>query len=719
MKSLFWVYIAFPVFVVFIITFTSLYECAGRISIPPARTNYDSVVVYFSFEKFKRNDILEDESGKNHHGKMNGAIEITDSRRGKAARFADLSFIELTNVIPPQRIPREEMTVCAWVNCTNTGDIHEIFNVETSTGTSIFRLELRNEGYYRWVVRTRSGETILDMRAGIVAWDTWVHVAGAYSATRKYGTLYINGFETARENIAGQTLTGDWTKGVRIGLTVNNDRPFTGFMDDFAIWNKALTADEIKRAMVSGPTAEKEAPVRPLEKTGSKPFTMIKGKVTFFGQRDFVGTKVQVVELKKKVLTNLNGDFSMQVPEGNYTLKITRDGFREKEIRVKAIGESTTELAPIRLTSQKASVRPKPDDSIFVGGNPFAVPKVHIVKFYFSGDAISTLRKQNDMNAPRTDVHGKMVINDEVFENVAVHIRGGLGSFRPIYDKPGLRVDLSKFVPSQKYHGLKELSFHNSVQDASYICEYIGYYMWRLAGIPAPDVTWAKVYINDKYKGLYYIKEVVNKDFLKRWFYNPNGNLYKAKTGPISDFNSGPAAWGLQTNKTKGDTSELAQVANVVSRTPSPQLMDVIWDYVDMDNYITNWAMEILTNHWDGYVQQSWNNNLYIYHDAISGKFYLIPHGVDQLFQGMGGPQLNTPVARTLYQNASFRKMLKAKRLEILQTVWDAEKLCAKIDEVRNVLRRDARNEINAGEGKVQEIKNHLRILPEVARNWP
>jgi len=40
--------------------------------------------------------------------------------------------------------------------------------------------------------------------------------------------------------------------GARVGLTIDDARPFSGRMDDLIVWNKALTADEIKSAMEHG-----------------------------------------------------------------------------------------------------------------------------------------------------------------------------------------------------------------------------------------------------------------------------------------------------------------------------------------------------------------------------------------------------------------------------------------------------------------------------------
>lgn len=210
------------------------------------------VVVYYSFDRVE-GESLVDESGKGHDGKINGTITFVEGKRGQAAKFEPGAFIDLGVNFPSQDIPTEEITICAWVKCASGTD-HEIFNARGSDGTWIFHPEVRGEGNYRWLVRTSGMRTIFEIKAGKVEWDKWVHFAAVYSAKEKYGALYINGEEIDRKETAADPMMQDWGQGARIGLTVDYARPFTGLMDDFIIWNKALTPEEIRKIMADGPT---------------------------------------------------------------------------------------------------------------------------------------------------------------------------------------------------------------------------------------------------------------------------------------------------------------------------------------------------------------------------------------------------------------------------------------------------------------------------------
>jgi hypothetical protein len=211
------------------------------------------LVIYYDYEDFQGGFVI-DKSGHGHDGKINGNITQVPGKRGMAAKFESGSFLDLDGPnFPAEDIPEEEMSVCAWVKCQNTGGHHAIFNVRGGDGTWIIHPELRNNGQFRWLLRTKGGSTIFDIRAGTVEWDTWLHYAGVYSSIEGYAALYINGQEIIKQNVSKLKLMRDWTQGARVGYNIDNARPFTGLMDDLCIWSKALKPDEIKNLMENGP----------------------------------------------------------------------------------------------------------------------------------------------------------------------------------------------------------------------------------------------------------------------------------------------------------------------------------------------------------------------------------------------------------------------------------------------------------------------------------
>ena len=114
---------------------------------------------------------------------------------------------------------------------------------------------------------------------------------------------------------------------------------------------------------------------------------------------------------------------------------------------------------------------------------------------------------------------------------VGLHIKGRVGSFRPIDDKPALTLSFDKFTPGQRFYGLRKVYLNNSVEDPTYLNEALGSELFRAAGVPAPRVGLAKVELNGRPLGLYVLKEGFAEEFLALYFRDPKGNLYDNDTG--------------------------------------------------------------------------------------------------------------------------------------------------------------------------------------------
>jgi hypothetical protein len=74
---------------------------------------------------------------------------------------------------------------------------------------------------------------------------TWVHIAGTYDGTIGKAKIYVNGdLKNMSVNEYGGFLSRDWNMRVGIG-DHKNFRPVLGFVDEFRIYNYAVTKKEI------------------------------------------------------------------------------------------------------------------------------------------------------------------------------------------------------------------------------------------------------------------------------------------------------------------------------------------------------------------------------------------------------------------------------------------------------------------------------------------
>ena len=209
-----------------------------------------SLSIYYSFDDFT--DVVADLSGKGHDGVVVGDVTANpDGKRNGAAKFATGSYLDLNGPsIPAEDIPTSGITLAAWVKCENTAGHHAIFNARASDSTWVVHPEVRSEGNFRWLLRAAGSVVLFDIRAGAVTWGEWVHFAGTYDKASGKAFLYINGQLIYEQTVVNpQDIAGNWGLGARVGYNIDNARPFTGLMDIFFLFKRALSQNEILKAM--------------------------------------------------------------------------------------------------------------------------------------------------------------------------------------------------------------------------------------------------------------------------------------------------------------------------------------------------------------------------------------------------------------------------------------------------------------------------------------
>lgn len=282
------------------------------------------------------------------------------------------------------------------------------------------------------------------------------------------------------------------------------------------------------------------------------------------------------------------------------------------------------------------------------GGELFTNGPVITIRLEINRTGMDALRRDPRVNVPAIVREG-----GQTYRDVAVHLKGAAGSFRPVDDKPGLMLNFSKLTPNQKFHGLTKIMLNNSVQDPTYLNEKIAGYLYRTAGVPSPRTSHALVELNGRKLGLYVLKEDFNDDFLKRHFGDDSGNLYDIKPGRditeemTLDFGRGP-----------GNREDLRAAAAACQEREAEARWAKLQQTVDMERFLAFMAIETLTAHWDGYCAA--RNNFKIYAQAGTGQLVFFPNDLDQLFGDTGRniyePGANGLVAQTVLRTPAARR---------------------------------------------------------------
>ena len=308
------------------------------------------------------------------------------------------------------------------------------------------------------------------------------------------------------------------------------------------------------------------------------------------------------------------------------------------------------------------------------------------------------------LDSPADDIftwfEATVTVDGEVHTQVGVRKKGFLGSLSKV--KPALKVRFDKFVDGQLLGGaMKRLTLNNAQQDPSLINTCMAYHIFASAGLPAPRCNFATVAVNGENLGLYVHVESMKTAFLERNFSDPSGNLYE---GTVSDFR--PKWRGTlqkKTNEADADWSDIDAVITAL-QDPSPAGLEALADIIDLDRFLTFWAVEVLIGHWDGYAGN--RNNFYVYRE-LDAPFVFIPWGADQVFTSTDGPfddfvsppsvTAHGAIAHRLYRDDAMRAAYVARLKQLLDTVWNEEELLDLADEMAAIVQQHALAKRRAG----------------------
>lgn len=304
------------------------------------------------------------------------------------------------------------------------------------------------------------------------------------------------------------------------------------------------------------------------------------------------------------------------------------------------------------------------------GAELFRDDTVHRLEIRIPASGIEQLRQE-----PRKYVRATIREADAVYENVAIHLKGSTGSFRPIDAKPALTVNFGKFASGQRFHGLQKIHLNNSVEDPSYLNERIGSELFRTANVPAPRVGWALVELNGRSLGLYVLKEGFTPDFLRLHFSDTSGNLYEGTGYDVTESLDRDEGDGPDTQEDRKALAAAVLEADLARRWK--RLEDVL----DLERFMNFMALEVMLGHRDGYCLS--RNNYRIYHDPASGKMVFLPHGMDQLFGRADmpwQPQMGSLVAQAILQLPEGRRAYRERFGSLLTNVFDIPTLTRQME---------------------------------------
>lgn len=268
------------------------------------------------------------------------------------------------------------------------------------------------------------------------------------------------------------------------------------------------------------------------------------------------------------------------------------------------------------------------------GKSFFEKDSIHTIKLYFTQcnywDSLSFYKNIQDSLDLATYMQATVVIDGKILYSCGVRFKGESSyEFYPGKKKP-FRIKFDKFIKKQDFYGLEDLNLTNNFKDPTMIREKIYLDMMNRHGLPAPRATFAKVYINDKYWGLYQANENIDDVFLETRFKEKKGNLFQGD--PVANFvylgndqSKYYMRYGLKNNEAKNDWSDLVKLIKNINDTilNEEEYAQRINKLINLDDCLKSWAINNLIGNIDAY-NMFYPHNFFIYHDSASTKWQWI-----------------------------------------------------------------------------------------------
>lgn len=245
-------------------------------------------------------------------------------------------------------------------------------------------------------------------------------------------------------------------------------------------------------------------------------------------------------------------------------------------------------------------------------------------------------------------VDATLKFNNKTWKNVGFRLKGNSTLSQAwgqgIYKLP-FRFNFDKFedtypgIKNQHFYGFKELTFSPGIKDQSLLREKVAADIFRMAGIPAAQTSFYRVYIDFgaglKYCGVYTAVEIPEDNMVKSQFGEEKGNIYKPES-KLSTF--------LQSEFEKKNNEEVPDYSDVQTfltalnsstRTSNPaQWRSSLEATFNVDHYLKYLAVNNGIVNWDSYGVMA--HNFYLYNHTQK-KLTWIPWDHNEALTGSPG----------------------------------------------------------------------------------
>jgi hypothetical protein len=288
---------------------------------------------------------------------------------------------------------------------------------------------------------------------------------------------------------------------------------------------------------------------------------------------------------------------------------------------------------------------------------------LHDVQLWLHGDDWLRLREAYREN---TYYPADLTWNGIRLHNVGIRSRGNASRDA---NKPGLRVDIDRYVSGQRFLGLKSFVLDNSTQDASLLKQRLAMRVFARMGIPAPRQAHARLFVNGAYAGLYLLVESVDKDLIERAYEERSARIGRRERDGVlldyrwidpyyftylgADLAAYAARFEAQTHERASFEflyGPLRDLTRVIDEAPDDRFVEFANRLLDVAQWVRYVAVENVLAENDGMLGFAGMNNFYLYRYDNDTVSQVIPWDKDQSFDS---------ATRSIWENAETNALMR------------------------------------------------------------
>ena len=228
---------------------------AGSVQLGASNTQVKSGLV--GWWTFDGSDIsgttATDKSGSGNDGTLGGSPSLGIGKIGQALAFDGTQDWVSVPDAQSWAGSGKSFSIATWVKTQDSVSSNEAFvtNYPTTSQTPFFMLGVDGTNSFFWVRNTSSASSKATGSYAAVEDGRWHHLVGVRDASTNYTYFYIDGVLAGSAGGAG----GDVSSGTSFAFMRHASTRYTqGSLDDVRVYDRALSADEVKQIYGEGGT---------------------------------------------------------------------------------------------------------------------------------------------------------------------------------------------------------------------------------------------------------------------------------------------------------------------------------------------------------------------------------------------------------------------------------------------------------------------------------